>query len=197
MDIASTEWQGRSVFEFARDAHILCCFYHIGDAYFLSKFHRNGVDALCKSCAERDVGIRKSAVGVVWTPDTGFAFFVYHIHLDVFVFETCIRGEPSLFHGCGIDKHLEGRTRLVSGFHIVVLPCVEINVSHIGFHLSRLRFHSYETSVHEVQHIAQRIDRRHFSLYMQIRIRITEKLYFVGSIQQFHHLIGFVGIARR
>ncbi len=91
---------------------------------------------------------------------TVFLCLVVDAHTDVLVLLGVGRGH-ALLHRRGVDKELERRTRLAHGLHLVILPRLEVNVAHIGSHISRLRLHCHKTGVHELNHVLQRIDARH------------------------------------
>ena len=192
--IAGAEHEGGSVFKARLHPHVLCRADDIVDAHFLSEFDGNRVDALGKSRTQRDVGTRETTVGVVWPPHGGLAVLVHHVHLDIFVFQAGIGGQPSLLDGGGVGKEFEGRSGLVGGAHVVVLPRVEIHVAHIGTDIAVLRFDGHETGVHVVEHIAQGVDGSHLSLNRAV---VGEKAHLVGRVEHAPHLGRIVRIAGR
>ena len=128
------------------------------------------------------------------TPHARLTILVHNIHLDVIILETSIGRQPSLLHCSGVNKEFEGRTRLVCSSYVVMLPSVEINITYIGFYLACLRFHGNKTCMHEMQHIAQRVYRRHLTLYLEILSCITEELHFMRSVENLHHLLRIIRI---
>ena len=77
---------------------------------------------------------------------------IVYLHRDIFVAALVTRGQ-TLIHRLGINKELEGRTRLALGCYLVILPVVEVDIAHPCLYCSGLWLHGYKGAVHEGGHI--------------------------------------------
>src|SRR5574344_1743632 len=89
---------------------------------------------------------------------------VENLHSEIFI-STAVTGGQSLIHGFCIDEEFESRSRLAHSANLVVLPRIEVNISHPCFHMPSLWLYGYETTVHETHHIANAVQRGHFLFY--------------------------------
>ncbi len=138
----------------------MSCSYDAVDTYFLSKFDSHGVDALCKGSLQWHGVAGEVAVGIGGCPCYLLAV-VHHLHGKVGV-DTAVAWGQSLVHGFGIDEELEGGTGLAHGRYLIIFPRAEINVAHPCFDMTGLRFHSHESAMHEVFHVADAVEGRYF-----------------------------------
>ena len=118
-------------------------------------------------------------------------FLVVDLHGDILVAALVAWGE-SLVHGFGIDKELEGGTRLVGSLGLVEFPCLEVYITHIGADGTSLRLHGHHGTVHEVHHIADRVERGHLLLYSTLVI--VKELDHVGLVHVVRDRVGVIGI---
>ena len=115
-------------------------------------------------------------------PIAFLALGVRHRDGDVTVLPTVGRCESEHFHRCRIDKELEGGTRLSHGCHLVVFPCIEIDVAHPCSHKAGLWFHRHKSAVHLANHVADGVHRTDFALHRTVGSIVGEKLHGVRLI---------------
>ena len=155
--IAGTQGKGWCVIQRTVDTHLLGGLDDALDAHLLTQAHSHGVDTLGKGTLQRDAVARERTAGIGWSPGGHLVLhLIIYLHRDIFIAALVARSE-SLVHRLGIDKELEGRTRLALGCYLVILPVVEINVAHPCLYGSRLWLHSHESAVHEGGHILDTI----------------------------------------
>ena len=85
-----------------------------------------------------------------------------------------------MVHGFGVNKQFERRAGLAHGRYLVVFPRLEVNVAYPCFYMPVLRFHRHETGVHELHHVAYRIECGHFFLLLAV---VIKKLYLVFLVE--------------
>ena len=170
LHVGRAESQCRSIVKLVGNTHLMCGVYDILYTHFLTETHGYGVDTLGKGTLQRYRVARESAVGICRRPDGVLMLhLVVDLHADIFVATFVARGK-SLVHGLGIDKKLESGTRLAVSSNLVILPCVEVYVSDPCLDGTRLRFHSDEGTMHELNHIANGVSHAHLFLYRALLI---------------------------
>ena len=193
VNIAGSQRECRFFLERRLDAHITGHTRDVVEAHFLSHAHSHAVDTLCEGRTQGHIGAREGAVGVGGPPGFHFARLIIPDHrVDVLV-ETSVTGHEAALHGCGIDKEFERRARLVLGAHLVILPRVEVHITHPRLDVAVARVHGNEAAVHEVQHVAHRVHRTH--LHIQRVVLIVEQVHHVGLVHVVVDRVQVVGIA--
>ena len=157
--VARTERERRRFVESAANAHPMGGFGDSFHAHFLSEPHCHGVDALRESTAQRHRVACEIAVGIAGRPrHLFFLLFVPNFHRNIFV-ATLVAGRQSLIHRLGIDEEFKRRAGLSHCRHFVVFPRVEIDVANPRLHVARVWFHRHKRTVHEANHVANRVHR--------------------------------------
>ena len=106
--VAGTEGKGRGIVELALYAHGMGCLNYVGDAHFLSEFHRYGVDTLCEGSLEWNRVACEIAVGIGGTP-VHFLLLLCVIYLHAYeLVGAAVARSESLVHSLCIDEELEG-----------------------------------------------------------------------------------------
>ena len=166
------------------------CACHIGYSHLHAHTHCHTVDTLGESTLERHLHSSEISVGIMRSPDGGF--IVHGIRIGQIGIQTAVARCEPLVHGLGIDKELEGGSRLAHSGHLIIFPRFEINVSHPSLHLSRIWFDGHESAMHKLHHIAYGVHRAQILLHHSV---IAEHLYRVRQIEIIVHRIGAVGKA--
>ena len=107
---------------------------------------------------------------------------IHHLHREVLVLTGVARGD-ALIHGLGVNKQLEGRTRLTHSGNLVVLPGLEVNVAHPSLYVSGLRLDGHKSAVHKALHIAQRVECRNLLLDIARLAVVVEQAYLMRQVQ--------------
>ncbi len=79
------------------------------------------------------------------------------------------------------------------GCYLVILPRIEIDVSHPCSHIAGLRFHCHKSAVHLADHIANGVHRTDFTLYGTVGRVVGEELH---SVRLIHVEFDGVGLIR-
>ena len=179
IDIRRAESQSWSGVEFRLDTHIMRGVSDVADANFLTNLHGNRIDTLSESYFQRHRVTGEIAVGIGRRP-SHFLTFIHHLHGKITVAATVTR-RKSLVHCFGIDEKFEGGSRLAHGRHLVVFPRFEINIAHPGLYMTGFCLKCYETTVHEMDHIADGVHRR--ELFLNLSTVIVEDFYSVRKVE--------------
>lgn len=75
---------------------------------------------------------------------------------------------------------------------LVELPCLEVDITHVGADGTGLRLHGHHGAVHEMHHIADRVERGHLLLYCTLVI--VKELDRVGLVHVVRDRVGIVGV---
>ena len=153
--VARAQAQRWGLVEGRLDAHVVGGLRHLVDAHLVAHLHGDDVVASRYGGTHGHALIRETATGVAGLPQLGVA------GLGVTVHERCGKGRVhvlvarslAVFDGCTIDKYLESAARLMLGTHVVILPCLVVNIAHPGFHLAGVGVHGDEAAVHLVEHV--------------------------------------------
>ena len=187
IDLAASEHHRARLLQLALNAH---CIGSLGDIVYAALHahaHSHRVEAHGKGTLERNLFVGEISVGIVRSPHFGFTCNGID-ESDVGV-RTMVDGIESLVHGLGIDKELEGGTRLMDGTDVIDLPGTEVDVAHPGTDETRVRLNSHKACMQEAQHVADRVDGAHLSLHGAV---VAEEPHLMGLAEV---VVNGVGIA--
>ena len=107
---------------------------------------------------------------------------IHHLHREELVLTGVARGD-TLIHSLGVNKQLEGRTRLTHSGNLVVLPGLKVNVAHPSLYVSGLRLDGHKAAVHKALHVAQRVECRNLLLDIACFAVVVEQAYLMRQVQ--------------
>ena len=99
-----------------------------------------------------------------------------------------------MLHSFGIYEEFECRSRLTLSSHLIIFPMIEIDVTYPRLHMSGLRLHGYEGTVHESHHIANRVHGGHF--HLNLSLFVIEELYLMRLVQIIRYGVWLIRVLR-